>query len=154
MVATSSSTTAARALTAFVLALGLWACRPSLLSAQAAPACLADNGQRTRLKNMLAVWTMAPPSDSVEARRRTSLHLPVVTSTSQIVPITSNTTCGSLRTALAQSLDPVVADTLLSVVAVQIDTIYVAFDTAQRAGEFHVYGVYGSANQELKTFIR
>lgn len=124
------------------------------LAAQAAPPCSADSTARTALKNMIAVWTMAPSTDSLSARRRASLHLPVVGSTSQLTPVTSSTTCGYLRTAVATSLQGTIPDTLLSVVAVQVDTVYVAYDEQGRAGEFTVYGVYGSAYQELKRFVR
>lgn len=78
----------------------------------------------------------------------------MVTSADAITVVTSSTTCGHLRAALSRSLHGTPADTFLSVVAVQIDTLYIAFDTAQRAGHYHVFGVYGSKYQGVTRFLR
>lgn len=117
------------------------------------PACSPDADARIALERWIEKWTMAPASDSLNSGKRTMLHLPVATNTSQVNVITSSPTCQQLRSALAVSLGGNVPDTSLSVVAVQVDTVYVALDKAQKAGDYIVVGVYGSAYQELARFF-
>jgi hypothetical protein len=81
-----------------------------------------------------------------------ALRIPQVTSSSQVTIITNTTTCAQARTALAATLDNPVAASDLSVILLQVDTVYVVSDPTQRAGDYSLAAVYGAAFQPLDKF--
>ena len=127
---------------------------PSLALGQAA--CSPDTTMQAQLKADVTLWAMADSTDTESTQKRQNAQIPHVTNSTSVSLVTNSGTCGQLRTALAALLDNGVPASSLSVVAIQVDTVFVVVDPSQSAGgdgEWLGMGIFGSAYQLIESVL-
>lgn len=125
----------------------------AVLTAQEVPACSPDADARAGLRAWVMARAMAQDTASLRGRTRVQLQIPLVTDTAAVRPITDAATCERLRKAFTEALHFTPPALELSVVVVQVDTVYVVLDPSQRGGHYIVAAVYGPSLTKLKQFL-